>query len=299
MAFEWAGSKMIERLVSGGADVHAEFTKHSLQLRLYDEQDYIIDNVTAIHMASFRGNFVALETLLDQHGDTVIALEMVSSCDSRGSTPLHWAARNNLYNPNLQEIAQNIKTTIHLILDIDPAIVNVQDIEGNTALHYAARYFGENVEVSRPIFQSLCDKGADSSIHNNRGETPLHDIFSSDGTDETIDKQILSLLLAHGAKVNDIDHAGNTPLHITVRRLDYHNIMSFLIERGGDATIGNSANETPVHVAASGDVSTPVLAEKVEIQNGVLTTLTNEFWQAPRLAHLFPLSMSNAVIIRT
>ncbi|KAM5372414.1 hypothetical protein ACJA88_009163 [Fusarium oxysporum] len=299
MAFEWAGSKMIERLVSGGADVHAEFTKHSLQLRLYDEQDYIIDNVTAIHMASFRGNFVALETLLDQLGDTVIALEMVSSCDSRGSTPLHWAARNNLYNPNLQEIAQNIKTPIHLILDIDPAIVNVQDIEGNTALHYAARYFGENVEVSRPIFQSLCDKGADSSIHNNRGETPLHDIFSSDGTDETIDKQILSLLLAHGAKVNDIDHAGNTPLHITVRRLDYHNIMSFLIERGGDATIGNSANETPVHVAASGDVSTPVLAEKVEIQNGVLTTLTNEFWQAPRLAHLFPLSMSNAVITRT
>uniref|UniRef100_A0A0C4DI61 Uncharacterized protein n=1 Tax=Fusarium oxysporum (strain Fo5176) TaxID=660025 RepID=A0A0C4DI61_FUSOF len=70
MASELAGSKMIERLVSGGADVHAEFTKHSLQLRLYDEQDYIVDNVTAIHMASFRGNFVALETLLDHHGDT-------------------------------------------------------------------------------------------------------------------------------------------------------------------------------------------------------------------------------------
>ncbi|EXK30503.1 hypothetical protein FOXG_16954 [Fusarium oxysporum f. sp. lycopersici 4287] len=275
MASELAGSKMIERLVSGGADVHAEFTKHSLQLRLYDEQDYIVDNVTAIHMASFRGNFVALETLLDHHGDTVSALEMVSSCDSRGSTPLHWAARNNLYNPNLHEIAQNIKTTIHLILDIDPAIVNVQDIEGNTALHYAARYFGENGEVFRPNFQSLCDKGADSSIHNNHGETPLHSMFSSDGTDETIDKQILSLLLAHGAKVNDIDHAGNTPLHITARRLDYHNIMSFLIEQGGDATIGNSTNETPVHVAASGDVSTPGLAEKVEIQNAVLTTLTN------------------------
>lgn len=90
MTSEWAGAKMIERLVSGGADVHAEFTKHSLQLRLYDEQDYIVDNVTAIHMASFRGNFVALETLLGHHGDTVNALEMVSSCDSRGSTPLHW-----------------------------------------------------------------------------------------------------------------------------------------------------------------------------------------------------------------
>ncbi|KAJ9415848.1 ankyrin repeat-containing domain protein, partial [Fusarium oxysporum] len=229
MASELAGSKMIERLVSGGADVHAEFTKHSLQLRLYDEQDYIVDNVTAIHMASFRGNFVALETLLDHHGDTVSALEMSMSKILRGTRPC-----------------------------ITPLDISVK--------------MGKS---SGQIFKALCDKGADSSIHNNHGETPLHSMFSSDGTDETIDKQILSLLLAHGAKVNDIDHAGNTPLHITARRLDYHNIMSFLIEQGGDATIGNSTNETPVHVAASGDVSTPGLAEKVEIQNAVLTTLTN------------------------
>ncbi|KAF4416164.1 ankyrin [Fusarium acutatum] len=199
---------MIERLVRGGADVHARFTKDLLQLRLYDEPGNIVDNVTAIHMASFRG----------------------------------------------------------------PAIVNVQDVEGNTALHYAASYFGGNGEASMPAFETLCGKGADASIQNNRGDTPLHNMLAS--VDGTIDKQILSLLLAHGAKINDLSRAGNSPLHIAARRLDHHGVIDFLIEQGADTTIGHLRNNTPVHIAGSGDAFTPGLAEKIEIQDGVLATLT-------------------------
>ncbi|KAF5720968.1 hypothetical protein FMUND_3871 [Fusarium mundagurra] len=273
MTSEWAGAEMIKRLVSGGADVHAQFTKDSLQLRLYDEQDHIVHNVTAIHMASFRGNSVAFETLLAHHGDAVSALEMISSRDSRGATPLHWATRNNLFNPNSHETAHKVKTTIDLILKIDPEMVNVQDFEGNMALHYAARYLGGNGEVFMPIFETLCDKGADASIRNHQGETPLHNMLST--ADGTIDKQIISLLLAHGVKINDVDHAGNTPLHIAARRLDHHDVIAFLIEKGADATIGNLKNDTPVHIAASGHAFTPGLAERVELQNAVLETLTN------------------------
>ncbi|KAF5602854.1 uncharacterized protein FSUBG_7494 [Fusarium subglutinans] len=271
MASEWAGAGMIGRLIGSGADVHARFTKDSPQLRLGDEPDHIVDNVTAIHMASFRGNSVALESLLAHHGDATSALEMISSCDSRGSTPLHWATRNNLCGP-LDEKAQNMKTTIDLILDIDPAIVNSQDIEGNTALHYAAFYFPGNGGVFMPVFETLFEKGADASIHNNQGETPLHKVFAI--ANGTIDKQILSLLLAHGAEINDIDHARNTPIHIAARRLDNHDAIAFLIGQGADATISNLKNETPVHVAASGRVFTPGLAQRVELQNGVLATLT-------------------------
>ncbi|RKK80135.1 hypothetical protein BFJ71_g16015 [Fusarium oxysporum] len=274
MASEWAGAEMIERLVGGGADVHAQFTKDSLQLRLYDEQDHIVHNVAAIHMASFRGNFIALETLLSHHGDAMSAMEMVSSRDSRGAMPLHWATRNNLINPNSHETAHKVKTTIDIILDIDPGIVNIQDIEGNIALHYAASYFGGNGEVFMPVLETLCDKGADASIRNNRGETPLHKVLAS--TDGTIDKQIIFLLLTHGAKINNIDHAGNTPLHIATRRLDHHGVIAFLIEQGADATIGNSNNETPAHIAASGHVFVPGLAEKVKIQDGVLETLIKD-----------------------
>ncbi|KAF5553649.1 hypothetical protein FMEXI_2298 [Fusarium mexicanum] len=272
MASEWAGAEMIGRLIGSGADVHAGFTKDSLQLRLDDEPDHIVENVTAIHMASFRGNSVALETLLAHHGGAMSALEMISSCDSRESTSLHWATRNNLFGPTLHERAQKIKTTIDLILDIDPAIVNSQDIEGNTALHYATFNFPRNGGVFMPVFKILCEKGADASIRNNQGETPLHKIFAI--ANGTIDKQIFSLLLAHGAKINDIDHAGDTPLHIAVRRLDNRDATDFLIEEGADATIGNLKNETPVHIAASGYVFTSGLAERVEIQNGVLATLT-------------------------
>ncbi|CVL08572.1 related to ankyrin [Fusarium proliferatum] len=273
MASEWASAKIIERLVNGGADVHARFTKDSLQLRLYDEQDYIVDNVTAIHMASFRGNYPALKTLLAHRGDAISALQMVSSCDSRGSTPLHWATRNNLFNPNPHESAQNIKATIDLILGMCPGIVNIQDIEGNTALHYASRYLEGNGEVFMPIFETICDKGGDASIRNNRGETPLHNVLAS--AEETVDQQIISLLLAHGAKISDIDYDGNTPLHIAARRLDNHGVIAFLTKQGADTAIRNSKNETPVHIAAAGDVSTSSLAEKVEMQNRVLAILTS------------------------
>ncbi|KAF5710387.1 hypothetical protein FGLOB1_5501 [Fusarium globosum] len=271
MASEWASAKIIERLVNGGADVHARFTKDSLQLRLYDEQDYIVDNVTAIHMASFRGNYPALKTLLAHRGDAISALQMVSSCDSRGSTPLHWATRNNLFNPNPHESAKNMRATIDLILDICATIVNIQDIEGNTALHYASRYFGGNGVVFIPIFETVCDKGGDASIRNNQGETPLHNVLAS--AEETVDQQILSLPLTYGAKINDIDHAGNTPLHIAARRLDNYGVIAFLITQGADTAIRNSKNETPVHIAAFGDVLTSGMAVKVETQNLVLATL--------------------------
>ncbi|KAI1014466.1 hypothetical protein LB504_012239 [Fusarium proliferatum] len=271
MASEWAGAKILKRLVDGGADVHARFTKDSLQLRLYDEQDHIVDNVTAIHMASFRGNFPALKTLLAHHGGTITPLEMVSSCDSRGSTPLHWATRNNLFNPNSYERAQNIKATIDLILDMCAGIVNIQDAEGNAALHYASQYFGGNGEVFMSIFETICNRGGDASISNNRGETPLHTVLAS--AEETVDQQILSLLLTYGAKINDIDHAGNTPLHIAAQRLDNHGVIAFLITQGADTAIRNSKHETPVHIAAFGDVLTSGMAEKVETQNLVLATL--------------------------
>ncbi|KAF4952934.1 hypothetical protein FGADI_6367 [Fusarium gaditjirri] len=272
MASEWASAKMIARLVSGSADVHARFTKSSLQLRLYDEQDYIVQNVSAVHMASFHGNFVALETLLAHHGNAVSILEMLSSCDSRGSTALHWATRHNLFNPNSHESVQNIKATIDLILDTCAGLVNIQDVEGNTALHCAARYLCKK-GVFMPIFDTICDKGGDASIRNNRGETPLHNVFALE--EEAVDTHILSLLLTNGAKVNDIDHAGNTTLHIAARRLDHHGAITFLIEQGADATIRNSKNETPVHIASSGNAYAPGVAEKVEIQNVVLATLTN------------------------
>ncbi|KAF5678240.1 hypothetical protein FCIRC_6523 [Fusarium circinatum] len=248
----WAGAEMIGRLIGSGADVHARFTKDSLQLRLGDEPDHIVDNVTAIHMDSFRGNSVALESLLTHHGDATSALELISSCDSRGSTSLHWATRNNLFGPTLHERAQKIKTTVDLILDTDPAIINSQDVEGNTALHYAAFYFPGNGGVFMPVFETLCEKGADASMQNNQGETPLYKFFAI--ANGTTDKQILCLLLAHGAKINDIDHVGNTPLHIATQRLDNHDAIDFLIEEGADATISR--------------------AERVEIQNRVLATLT-------------------------
>jgi ankyrin repeat protein len=152
-------------------------------------------------------------------------------------------------------------------------MVNIQDIEGNTALHYAAGCFSGNGEVFVPVFETLCDKGADASIRNDQGETPLHIMLAT--ADGTINKQTISLLLAHGAKINDIDNAGNTPLHITARRLDHQDVIAFLIEQGADVTLRNLGKDTPVHIAASGLVLIPGLAEKVGIQDGVLATLTN------------------------
>ncbi|KAF5570184.1 ankyrin protein [Fusarium phyllophilum] len=254
LAVQWASPKLINRLIEGGADIQAKVTKFPYDLGFWNDHGDICD-INAFFMACISANYKAVQSLLAIPGAD--QADMVSSRDSRGSLPIHWAARNQLpdelqYIPIsiLEERVHNIASTIELLLEINPTTVNIQDEDGNTPLHYATEHFGRSGKSYTGIFELLCHKGADAGICNKQGQTPLHTLFRRDGSIIPVDAAAVSILLAHGANVADVDNAGNTPLHAACLNANFVDAVSVLLQHGAGPTLRNSKQETPIHIVA-------------------------------------------------
>ncbi|WXC53769.1 hypothetical protein QX201_013412 [Fusarium graminearum] len=260
LAAQWASSDLLGRLIDGGADVHYKVLSNSWELKFRDQRDFPVQiEVNALFLASFRANRDGVKTLVDRRGDEVDITDMVCSPDCVGSLPLHWASRNQLPDKirlmptsMLQERAGKITRTIEQLLHFAPATTNVQDNDGNTALHYATRYLGKNSKMYTPVFELLCSRGTDASLRNYSDQTPLHTLFEVQSDDGPIDPAAISLLLAHGAKITDVDDAGNTPLHLATRSWHFVDAVSFLLEHGADPSQRNLKRENALHTAARG-----------------------------------------------
>jgi ankyrin repeat protein len=110
------------------------------------------------------------------------SLYSVNYRDNFGMTALHWAVAQN-YNELVQDLLSKYNP--------DPTI---QDNEGNTALHLAARN-GNGI-----ILQALRAHNADISAVNNNGDTPLHMAI------RTGRATIVRQLLEAGAQINIRNH---------------------------------------------------------------------------------------------
>lgn len=154
-----------------------------------------------------------------------------------------------------QERAQDTISTIGVLLEYDPALVNVQDDNGNTPLHHAVYTLWLNEVFYTSILKFLCDKGADASICNEKGQTPLHVLFCSPHTSLPINVAAVSILLTYGASPTAADVDGNTPVHLAAVRLESVDAMSFLLQNGGDASQRNLKKETALDRVALGTIS--------------------------------------------
>ena len=136
------------------------------------------------------------------------------------STPLHIAAQTNKINC-AQRLIQHL------------AKPNLEDKNGNTPLHHAAKHSAEMTETllyggadlhhqnhqgMTPLHQAaLCNqpatsdhlikRGADPNSRNSNNQTPLH-LAAYCGSHETVNK-----LIVNGANVHSRDEYGKTPLH--------------------------------------------------------------------------------------
>ncbi|MDR1367075.1 MAG: ankyrin repeat domain-containing protein [Puniceicoccales bacterium] len=169
-----------------------------------------------LHLAVLRGSTKRVELLLDAGAD-------INAKDKDGRTPLMWLIDTILYlgytkneansRPPLRKVAlhlppkerssykkmlirlyNNCPTNLkgHLaILDLfleRGADVNVQDNDGNTALHwvlirdkfyYFSKYRQQKPILHRQLVRKLIEAGADAQITNNDGQT-LNDLYSND-----------------------------------------------------------------------------------------------------------------------
>ncbi|KAF5560714.1 ankyrin protein [Fusarium napiforme] len=262
LAVQWASPELIKRLIASGADPNTMVMRGPGELNYWNQQESF-NEVSALFFACTHANPEAVRTLIDCGGTTVDVADILSSRDGRGSIPLHWATQSELPAefdgfPDLKEIAQNIRNTIELLLDLDPTAINTKDNDGNTPLHYAASSLSRHNKLYIPVLELLCDRGGDASVRNNNGETPLHALFRlrGDGTTFTdqdpVDTAAISVMLAHGASTTDTDNAGNTPLHLAASNLHWSEAVMYLIERGADPSQENLNRETALHRAAYG-----------------------------------------------
>ncbi|KAL2008715.1 hypothetical protein VTN00DRAFT_6909 [Thermoascus crustaceus] len=148
--------------------------------------------------------------------------DLVSSRDSNGRLPLHWAAAGpgprECTLPD-DEISSQLIDTFKLLLAGNPSAINVQDEEAATPLHYAIRSHaacGGSKHANLTI-RLLLEHGADASVSDGNGQTD-----------------------------------GNTAFHIMARNLRQVQAAKFLLGRGADVRATNAKGDTAFHEAARG-----------------------------------------------
>jgi ankyrin repeat protein len=118
-------------------------------------------------------------------------------------------------------------------LDVQPALVNVQDGNGRSPLHRGAE--SGNMELIR----LLLDRGAEINAENVGGHTPLHfGAFAGH-------VEVLRVLLDNGARIDHQGKDGSVPLHFACGQGKMEAI-EYLIQRGANLKIENNAGKLPL-----------------------------------------------------
>ena len=145
---------------------------------------------------------------------------LVSSKDSDGSTPLHWA------------VDKNHKDVVELLLTLQ-ANVNAETHFRSTPLFFAK---------TKDVAELLLAKGAAVNAKNNQGVTPLHMVAVRGH------KEVAEFLIANRADVNAKTGTGNAPLHDAAIK-GHRDVIELLLRNKADIEAKNKFENTPLHEA--------------------------------------------------
>jgi ankyrin repeat protein len=141
---------------------------------------------TALHLAAAQNNVRLVESLLDHNADPSIQ-------DSRGRTPLHYAAQ-----------IQSIAVLRLLVAKVHPGSKLIRDMDGRSPVHF--------IHSLPDAVGLLADKRhAVLDQRDNTGLTPLH-LASRSATPE-----VVKALIDHGASIGTQDKDGWTPAEALCR----------------------------------------------------------------------------------
>ncbi|GAB1309968.1 hypothetical protein MFIFM68171_00178 [Madurella fahalii] len=203
--------------------------------------------------------------------------------DSRGRTPLHWAAlREDLSavqlllgagadvhaadefgrTPLLYAVSSGVPRIVELLI-LRRANLNVTDMRGNTPLHYAARH-KDDLETVKILIHA----GAVVDKYNTLGNTPL--------AGAAITNRVATgrYLLERGADRHTTNKYGDTPLFETIYHHS-HEFLQMLLDHGTRYDAVNKAGSSILHaVALEGDVQTVEILRSAGLA-GIDTQLKN------------------------
>jgi len=171
---------------------------------------------TPLHYAAFNGQAVAIQLLVKNGA-------LVEAKDNDGATPLHVAASSG--TPDA--IDAFLQSGSH---------IEAVDHHGNTPLQYAAR--------NGAAMEALLSHHAAIETRSGLGRTPLSNAASAGDADT------VRLLLRHGANLETRDNEGNTPLNLAMW-LEHTDVAAILLDAGANANTRNKGGATPLQGAAT------------------------------------------------
>jgi cytohesin len=183
--------------------------------------------------------------------------------DSKGWTPLHWAAEEGHHSIAMMLVQKGADTSLtvsssHISRFPHGRAVLVKGAPGQSVLHLASG--SGDLDLARLIIEG----GARADLRDEAEVTPLQEASRAGGA------QVAELLLRHGADANAEDTAGWTPMHYAVRAGDEETI-ELLLAHGARANVATTreqempprtdgrspfwrdepAGTTPLHLAAA------------------------------------------------
>ena len=220
-----AGSWLVIAVRNGDLDSVKVLLKYKADVEV--REHYLRDNWFSITRSSlfWAADFGYIDILrcLIENGVDINSF----SADNCNCTPLMKAVKNG------------DKDVVTFLTD-HGANVAIKDKCGYTALHKACIYLDSSPEVLR----CLIENGADVNLSTDDNRTPLITAC------EYGHVNAVSVLIEHGANVNLQDQGGLTAVHYAVRGSHACEILSCLLENGGDVDAITFDDCTPLMIAA-------------------------------------------------
>lgn len=174
----------------------------------------LTDKIPVFYLACASGSVQHCQILIEQSNAQV---NMISQLEEggkeivaefgRGQTPLHIASR------------KGHSQVVELLLSHN-AVANLQDDEGNTALHWAG-----NMEVAEILLSSSFK--TNPNIPNRRGQTPLH-VAAAKGNVGIVD-----MLIRSACQQDIVDDQGQTAFHVAAA--NGHTSVALILLRENEA----------------------------------------------------------------
>ena len=181
--------------------------------RQIEHTNFYIDNQTLLHVAVANNATKSVSLLLSKGADPNLK-------NGLGQTPLAIAVQRHRPNKETREIVK--------LLISHGALVDVEDIDGNTLLHLIAV-----VGYSSEYCQVIVENGANVNALNNAGNTPLHAaVFGRN-------LAAVETLLSLDADTGVMNSVGRDPMFYA-RELKYLEILQ-AFEQNKDKNRGNAS----------------------------------------------------------
>ncbi len=179
------------------------------------------DGETALFTAAGKGHLEVLAALVEAGADAALV-------NDEGVTPLHCA------------VASRHLACVTYLLSVPAAAatVNTEDVNGNTSVTAAGTWEVEPLAA-------LVAAGGDVAVANADGGTPL---LMSAYYGSLACLQYLLTLPAAAATVNAVDDSGGTAMFYAARE-GHAQELAALVAAGGDVTLANMFDMTPLHAA--------------------------------------------------